>query len=108
MSYVTMAWALNTSGPNSPVWNQYAYGFALCCVSVFALMFTDKLLFVKTNAPWLHRLIQAIIGIRIIFFFICFLVDKLWFNYKFVEFLPLCIAFFTGIYVFIRGYRPAR
>ena len=94
--------------PNSPVWNQYAYGFALCCVSVFALMFTDKLLFVKTNAPWLHRLIQAVIGIRIIFFFICFFIDKQWFNYKFLEIIPLCIAFFTGIYVFIRGYRPAR
>ena len=94
--------------PNSPLWNQYAYGFALCCVSVFALMFTDKLLFVKNNAPWLHKLIQAVIGIRIVFFFVCFFVDKHWFNYKFLEFIPLCIAFFTGIYVFIRGYRPAR
>ena len=94
--------------PNSPVWNQYAYGFALCCVSVFALMFTDRLLFVKTNAPWLHKLIQGVIGIRIVFFFVCFFVDKQWFNYKFLEFIPLCIAFFTGIYVFIRGYRPAR
>ncbi|HTK18827.1 MAG TPA: 7TM diverse intracellular signaling domain-containing protein [Mucilaginibacter sp.] len=94
--------------PNSPGWNQYAYGFALCCVSVFALMFTDKLLFVKTNAPWLHRLIQAVIGIRILFFFVCYFTDKQWFNYKFLEFIPLCIAFFTGVYIFIRGYRPAR
>jgi hypothetical protein len=94
--------------PNSPGWNQYAYGFALCCVSVFALMFTDRLLFVKDNAPWLHKLIQAVIGIRIVFFFVCLFADKQWFNYKFLEFIPLCIAFFTGIYVFIRGYRPAR
>jgi hypothetical protein len=34
--------------------------------------------------------------------------NKQWFNYKFLEFLPLCIAFFTGIYVFAKGYRPAR
>lgn len=94
--------------PNSPIWNQYAYGFALCCVSVFALMFTDKLLFVKNNAPWLHKVIRAVISIRIVFFFLCFFVDKQWFNYKFIEFIPLCIAFFTGIYIFIRGYRPAR
>lgn len=94
--------------PNAPGWNQYAYGVALCCVSVFALVFTDRLLFVKTNAPWLHKLIRVIIGIRTVFFFVCFFFDKQWFNYKFLEFIPLCIAFFTGIYVLIRGYRPAR
>ncbi len=94
--------------PNSPAWNEYAYGVALCCVSVFALMFTDKLLFVRVKAPRLHKLINIVIGARIVFFFICLLANKQWFNYKFLEFVPLCIAFYTGIYVFIRGYRPAR
>lgn len=94
--------------PNSPGWNEYAYGFALCSASVFALMFTDKLLFVRVKAPNLHRLINVLIGARITFFFICLFVNKQWFNYKFLEFVPLCIAFYTGIYVFIKGYRPAR
>jgi hypothetical protein len=94
--------------PNSPVWNAYAYGFALCSISVFALMFTDKLLFVRVKAPNLHKLINIVIGARIAFFFVCLLVNKQWFNYKFLEFIPLCIAFYTGIYVFIKGYRPAR
>ncbi|HWD89347.1 MAG TPA: 7TM diverse intracellular signaling domain-containing protein [Mucilaginibacter sp.] len=94
--------------PGSPGWNQYAYGFALCCVSVSALIFTDKLLFVKTNTPWLHKLIWGVIGLRVVYFFVCFFVDKQWFNYKFLEFIPLCIAFFTGVYVFLKGYRPAR
>lgn len=94
--------------PNSPGWNQYAYGFALCCVSVFALMFTNKLLLLKTNAPWLHKLIWTVIGLRLVYFFVCFFVNEQWFNYKFLEFIPLCIAFCTGIYVFWRGYRPAR
>lgn len=94
--------------PNSSVWNEYAYGFALCCVSVFALIFADKLLFVKVKAPRLHKLINIAIGARIIFFFICFFAYKQWFNYKFIEFIPLCIAFYTGIYIFIKGYRPAR
>lgn len=94
--------------PNSPGWNQYAYGFALCCVSVFALIFTDKLLFLKTNAPWLHKSIWVLISIRVVFFFVCLFADKQWFNYKFLEFIPLCIAFYTGIYVFWKGYRPAR
>jgi hypothetical protein len=94
--------------PNSPAWNEYAYGVALCCVSVFALMFTDKLLFVRVKAPRLHKLINIVIGARIVFFFICLFANRQWFNYKFLEFIPLCIAFYTGIYVFIKGYRPAR
>ncbi|HVS91171.1 MAG TPA: 7TM diverse intracellular signaling domain-containing protein [Mucilaginibacter sp.] len=94
--------------PNSPGWNQYDYGFALCCVSVFALLFTNKLLMLKTNAPWVHKLLWTVIALRVIFFFVCFFGDKQWFNYKFLEFIPLCIAFFTGIYVFLKGYRPAR
>ena len=94
--------------PNSPVWNEYAYGFALCSVSVFALMFTNKLLLVKSNAPALHKLIYAVIGLRIAYFIICLLANEQWFNYKFLEFIPLCIAFYTGIHVFVKGYRPAR
>lgn len=94
--------------PNSPAWNQYAYGFALCCVSVFALMFTDKLLVLKSNAPWLHKLVWGVVGLRIAYFIVCLIGNEQWFNYKFLEFIPLCIAFFTGIYVFWRGYRPAR
>jgi hypothetical protein len=94
--------------PNSPGWNEYAYGFALCCISVFALMFTNKLLFVRVKAPRLHKLINVVIGVRIAFFIICFFINKQWFNYRFIEFLPLCIAFYTGIYVLIKGYRPAR
>jgi hypothetical protein len=94
--------------PGSPAWNQYAYGFALCCVSVFALMFTNKLLFVSAKAPRLHKLLNFVIAARITFFFFCLLFHKQWFNYKFLEFVPLCIAFYTGIYIFIRGYRPAR
>ena len=94
--------------PNSPVWNEYAYGFALCCISVFALLFTRKLLFVKKNAPVLYKLINTVIIARIGFFLVCFFVNKQWFNYKLLEAIPLCIAFFTGIYIFARGYRPAR
>ncbi|MDB5142624.1 MAG: chromosome partitioning protein ParA [Mucilaginibacter sp.] len=94
--------------PNSPVWNEYAYGFALCCVSVFALMFANRLLFVKNNAPRLYKLINIAIALRIGFFLLSLLVNKQWFNYKFLEAIPLCITFYTGIYIFINGYRPAR
>ncbi|WP_428331473.1 7TM diverse intracellular signaling domain-containing protein [Mucilaginibacter sp.] len=94
--------------PNLPGWNQYAYGVALCCVSVFALLFTSKLLFVKTRAPVLYKLINLVIAARIAFFLAAFILNKQWFNYKFIEAVPLCIAFFTGIYILRKGYRPAR
>ncbi|HWZ16428.1 MAG TPA: 7TM diverse intracellular signaling domain-containing protein [Mucilaginibacter sp.] len=94
--------------PNSPAWNEYAYGFALCCVSVFALMFTNNLLIVKKNAPPLYKLINVTIAARIGFFFVCFFLNKQWFNYKFIEAGPLCIAFYTGVYILIKGYKPAR
>ncbi|WP_183558689.1 7TM diverse intracellular signaling domain-containing protein [Mucilaginibacter sp. SP1R1] len=94
--------------PGSPFWNEYAYGFALCCISVFALLFTNKLLFVKAKAPVLYKVINIIIAARLTFFLLCLTVNKQWFNYKFIEFIPLCIAFFTGIYILRKGYRPAR
>lgn len=94
--------------PNSPVWNEYAYGFALCSISVFALIFTSKLLHLNKNAPVLYRLINITIAARVGFFLVCYFFNKQWFNYKFLEAIPLCIAFYTGIHVFINGYRPAR
>jgi two-component system, sensor histidine kinase LadS len=94
--------------PNFPEWNQYAYGVALYLVSVFALLFTRKLLNVKTRAPRLFKLINWTIAIRSIIFLICLIFNKNWFNYKAIEFVPLIIAFYTGIYIFIKGYRPAR
>ena len=94
--------------PNFPSWNQYAYGVALFMVSIFALLFTRKLLLVKTKAPKLYLLINWTIGIRTVIFLICLLFNRTWFNYKFIEVMPLMVAFCTGIYIFSKGYRPAR
>jgi hypothetical protein len=94
--------------PNLPAWNQIAYAFALCATSVFALLFTRQLLHVKTKAPKLNKLIIRLIQLRLAFFLYCLLFDQNLFNYKFVEFIPLSLAFFTGIYIYKRGYQAAR
>jgi hypothetical protein len=94
--------------PNSPEWNQNAYAFALCATSVFALLFTRSLLFVQGKAPRLNQLILWIIGLRIAFFCYCLLFHQDLFSYKFIEFIPLSVAFFTGIYIYKQGYLPAR
>ncbi len=94
--------------PNAPGWNQVAYAFALCAISIFALLFTRELLLVKIRAPKMNRLIIGVFIIRLIFFVYCFLFDQTLFSFKFIEAIPLSVAFFTGIYVYKNGYKPAR
>ncbi|HYH56186.1 MAG TPA: 7TM diverse intracellular signaling domain-containing protein, partial [Anseongella sp.] len=94
--------------PGSPEWNQYAYAFALYCVSIFALLFTRNLLNVRSRAPALDKLIIGVLAARTLFFLFCLFFNPTWFNYKFIEFFPLAVAFYTGIYIRWKGYRPAR
>ncbi|WP_199119462.1 7TM diverse intracellular signaling domain-containing protein [Pedobacter sp. ASV28] len=95
--------------PQQPVWNEYAYGIALFCLSSFGLIFTKELLHVKLKAPALFRLINVILVLRLIFFMVCLLYNPDWFKYKFIEFIPLSVGFLTGIYIWWKKkYRPAR
>jgi hypothetical protein len=94
--------------PNHPAWNQIAYAFALCATSVFALLFARQLLHVKTKAPKLNTLIIRLIQLRLAFFVFCLVFNQNLFSYKFIEFIPLSVAFFTGIYIFRKGYQAAR
>jgi len=94
--------------PHAPAWNQYAFAVPLCCMSIFALLFTRKLLYVRSRAPLLNKIIMGIIAARVLFFLAALVLDRTWFNYKFIEMLPLAVAFGTGIYIWRRGYRPAR
>ncbi|WP_367865505.1 7TM diverse intracellular signaling domain-containing protein [Pedobacter sp. WC2423] len=89
-------------------WNQIAYAFALYATSIFALMFTKELLFVKAKAPKLNKFILYIIGIRTALFLYSLWIDQSLFAYKFLEFIPLAVAFYTGIYIYKQGYKPAR
>ncbi|WP_316746028.1 7TM diverse intracellular signaling domain-containing protein [Pedobacter gandavensis] len=94
--------------PNQPGWNQIAYAVALYAVSIFALLFTRELLFVKAKAPKLNRLILGVIAVRTVWFLYCLLFNQSLFSYKFIEAIPLSVAFFTGIYIYKQGYLPAR
>ncbi|KAA2239378.1 chromosome partitioning protein ParA [Chitinophaga agrisoli] len=94
--------------PDAPVWNEYVYGIALYGVSVFALIFTQTLLRVRRQNYTLYRLINWIIVIRTLYFAICLFVKREWFMYKFLEFIPLSVAFLTGIIIWRKGFKPAR
>jgi hypothetical protein len=93
--------------PNSPNWNSYAYGIALYFVSVFALLFTRDLLHVRTKDYKLYRFINYAVLLRTLYFIFCLYNQRL-FIYKFVEFIPLSIAFIAGITIRRKGFKPAR
>lgn len=94
--------------PQAPGWNNYAYVLPLCCMSVFALCFTRSLLYVKARAPRLNKVIIGVIIARILFFVYCLLFNRNLFTYKFIEIVPLALAFGCGIYIFRTGYHAAR
>jgi hypothetical protein len=89
-------------------WNQVAYAFSLYFTSIFALLFTRELLFVKSKAPRLNKLILYIIGIRTALLVYSLAFDRSLLTYRFLEFIPLAVAFGTGIYIYKKGYKPAR
>jgi len=94
--------------PNSPQWNQIAYALALCTASVFALLFSQRLLQVKDKAPSLYRIINLVIILRIALFVFSFFFNQDLFKYKVIEIIPLTLAYATGIYIYSKGYKPAR
>ncbi len=72
------------------------------------MLFTRKLLYACSRAPILDKVILGIIAARMGFFLAALLFNRSWFNYKFIEMIPLAVAFHTGIHIWLRGYRPAR
>jgi hypothetical protein len=95
--------------PNNPVFNEYAYGVALFFLSTFGLIFTKELLHVKWKAPKINMVINILLAVRFIYFLVCLFYNPDWFKYKFLEFIPLSLCFFTGIYIWWRKqYGPAR
>ncbi|PWG80499.1 7TM diverse intracellular signaling domain-containing protein [Pararcticibacter amylolyticus] len=94
--------------PGSPEWSQYAYGVPLFFISVFSLLFAADLLNIKTHAPKVYSLVRIVLCVRLVFFLLCLFYRQEWFNYRAIEFIPLSIAFFTGVYLWRKGYHAAR
>jgi hypothetical protein len=94
--------------PGAPAWNDYMYGIALYCTSIFALIFTQTLLQVKRYHHTLYQLINWTLVVRTLYFAVCLFAKKEWFIYKFLEFIPLSVAFLTGLVIWYKGFKPAR
>ena len=94
--------------PDFPMLNHYGYGIALYFTSIFALIFSKELLQVKQRAPQFYRLINYVIVARTAYFLYCLFFNKSLFVYKFIDVIPLSIAFIAGAYIYKKGYKPAR
>lgn len=94
--------------PGWPEWNQYAYGTALFSLIFWSLLFSRRFLNTATKAPKLDRLLKAVIIIRSALFVYTLLFRHEWFEYRNIEILPLTLIFYTSIYVWKEGFKPAR
>ncbi len=93
--------------PNSPAINQYSFGVSLFLSSIFGLLFAVNFLYLRYKAMFLYKLVLFVIAFRVVYFVFCFNNDAL-FSYKIIEIIPLLTAYLSGIYVYRRGYKPAR
>jgi hypothetical protein len=94
--------------PTLPVLNDYMYGIALYFISLFALIFTQELLQVKARNYRLCQLTNVVMILRTVFFFYCLLFNRSLFMLKYLEFVPLALAYYTGITIYKNGFKPAR
>lgn len=93
---------------NSPVMNEYASGFALYSVIIWALVFTRRFLRTKATAPKLDRVLRWLIIMRSALLLLGLFWDTNIFSYRTLDILPLLVIFYTGAKVWSNGYRPAR
>lgn len=94
--------------PFAPHWNEIAYGVALYMASSCSLLFTREFLQLPVKAPVLNRLVLWLLVFRTVFFLACAFINHHWFVYKFIDAIPLLVAFYSGIYVLRKGYHSAR
>jgi len=93
---------------NFPQWNNYASGICLYSVILWALVFTRRFLSTRTKAPRLDLALRIMIVVRtLVFVFELFFYPE-FFAFRFIEILPLALIYYSGVYVLMRGYRPAR
>jgi hypothetical protein len=94
--------------PKAIEWNQYAPGFSLYVASTAALFFAASLLNLRRQYPKLLWILFIAFLFRTTFLIVSYAISDSWFNFRFVEVVPLGAAFYAGIFALKKGYRPAR
>ncbi|HET8859549.1 7TM diverse intracellular signaling domain-containing protein [Marivirga sp.] len=94
--------------PEQPKWNQLAYGVALYAIIFWSTIFSIHFLKTKIRAPRLHKLIIAVLAIRSSLFIYSLFFNPSLFRFRNIEIILLSLIFISSIFVFRRGYKPAR
>ncbi|TRX58457.1 receptor [Fulvivirga sp. M361] len=94
--------------PNSPQWNQFAYGTALFSLIFWSILFSRRFLSTAVRSPKLDKLLKLALILRTVVFLYALLFDHKFFEYRNIEIIPLTLIFYTSIYIWLRGYKPAR
>lgn len=94
--------------PNHPQWNDYMAGIFLYSLILWALIFTRRFLSTKAKAPRLDKALRWMIVVRSFMFVFELFFYPEFFSFRFIEIIPLSLIFYTGVQVWLRGYRPAR
>lgn len=94
--------------PEHPEWNGKSNGVALFSIILWALIFTKMFLHTSARHPRLNRLINGIIILRSIVFLTAVFFFPPLLDYRWIEFLPLSVAFYAGLYSYLHGYKAAR
>lgn len=94
--------------PNSPAWNQVAFGIALYVVIILALLFTRSFLNLKEVSTKLCKYITYMIWLRSAWFIVALFFDNELFEFREIEILPLLLAFYVGFYCYQRKIIHAR
>ncbi len=94
--------------PSYPNWNEVAYGVAIYLAVTFSMLFTREFLHLKQKLPVLDKIIIYYLVLRTAFFLCCIFVNNHLFVYKFIEIIPVTLALYAGVYIYRKGYYPAR
>lgn len=94
--------------PSYPEFNRYAVGITLYSLIVWALIFTRRFLSARAHAPELDKALQGMIIARTALFLIVVFFFPSLLTYRYIEIIPLSLIFYTGIRVWLGGYKPAR
>lgn len=94
--------------PDNPEWNQIAFGIFLFLIIFWALLFSKTFLKPQVRAPFLNKLFLLVIIGRCILFALALFYNHELFDLQYIETVPLILIFYTSIYVWSKGYKPAR
>ncbi|WP_226388698.1 7TM diverse intracellular signaling domain-containing protein [Penaeicola halotolerans] len=94
--------------PNSPKWNQIAYGIFSFMIVIWAVLFSFRFLNVKFKSKKLYYLLWGALAFKTVYFLIGLTLNQRMFEVSPIDTIPFFIIFYVGIHILSTGYKIAR